>query len=152
MCVYVYFVSDVFLIVCAGVDDLLAQHIAHLFTRDPISLFSEKLEQDPDSETDHFEVLAMYKHACILTVFHVSLSVVFSSVQNIQSTNWQSMRFKPPPSHDSPIGWRVEFRPLDLSLTDFENAAFVVFVVLLTRAILSFRLNFYIPMSKVNTV
>ncbi len=56
MCVCVC-VSDV--CVCAGVDDLLAQHIAHLFTRDPISLFAEKLEQDPDSETDHFEV---YKH------------------------------------------------------------------------------------------
>ncbi len=73
------------------------------------------------------------------------------TLQNIQSTNWQSMRFKPPPSHDSPIGWRVEFRPLDLSLTDIENAAFVVFVVLVSRAILSFQLNFYIPMSKVST-
>ena len=36
-----------------------------------------------------------------------------------------------------------------MQLTDFENAAFVVFVVLLTRAILSFKLNFYIPISKV---
>ena len=62
------------------------------------------------------------------------------------------MRFKPPPSHDSPIGWRVEFRPLDLSLTAIENAAFVVFVVLVTRAILSFQLNFYIPMSKVSSI
>ena len=68
--------------------------------------------------------------------------------QNIQSTNWQSMRFKPPPPN-SPIGWRVEFRPLEVQLTEFENAAFVVFVVLLTRAILSFKLNFYIPISKV---
>ncbi len=42
--------------VCVGVDDLLAQHIAHLFIRDPISLFAEKLEQSPDNETDHFEV------------------------------------------------------------------------------------------------
>ena len=59
------------------------------------------------------------------------------------------MRFKPPPSHDSPIGWRVEIRPLDLSLTDFENAAYAVFFVLVTRTILHFRLNFYIPISKV---
>jgi len=35
-------------------------------------------------------------------------------------------------------------------MTDFENAAFAVFVVLLSRAILSFNLNFYIPISKVN--
>ena len=71
--------------------------------------------------------------------------------QNIQSTNWQSMRFKPPPPN-STIGWRVEFRPLEVQLTEFENAAFVVFVVLLTRAILSFKLNFYIPISKVGGV
>ena len=35
------------------------------------------------------------------------------SLQNIQSTNWQTMRFKPPPP-DSPIGWRVEFRPTEV--------------------------------------
>jgi glutamate--cysteine ligase catalytic subunit len=34
-------------------------------------------------------------------------------------------------------------------MTDFENAAFAVFVVLLSRAILYFKLNFYIPISKV---
>lgn len=34
-------------------------------------------------------------------------------------------------------------------MTDFENAAFVVFIVLLTRVILSFQLNFVIPMTKV---
>ena len=34
-------------------------------------------------------------------------------------------------------------------MTDFENAAFSVFVVLLTRAILAFNLNFYMPISKV---
>ena len=39
-----------------GLDDLMAQHIAHLFIRDPISLFAEKLEQDVERETDHFEV------------------------------------------------------------------------------------------------
>ncbi len=39
-----------------GLDDLLAQHVAHLFIRDPISLFAEKLEQDVEKETDHFEV------------------------------------------------------------------------------------------------
>ena len=58
------------------------------------------------------------------------------------------MRFKPPP-HNSGMGWRVEFRPMEVQLTDFENAAYVIFVVLLTRAILSFNLNLYIPISKV---
>lgn len=36
-----------------------------------------------------------------------------------------------------------------VQLTDFENAAYVTFVVLLTRVILSFDLNLLIPLSKV---
>lgn len=107
-----------------GIDDALAKHIAHLFIRDPLVVFSERVDQDDETSMDHFE--------------------------NIQSTNWQTMRFKPPPV-DSPIGWRVEFRSMEVQLTDFENAAYSVFIVLLTRAILSFNLNFYMPISKVCT-
>uniref|UniRef100_A0A674MJ83 Glutamate--cysteine ligase n=1 Tax=Takifugu rubripes TaxID=31033 RepID=A0A674MJ83_TAKRU len=107
----------------AGIDKLLAQHIAHLFIRDPISVFKERLNLDDENDSDHFE--------------------------NLQSTNWQTMRFKPPPPN-SDIGWRVEFRPMEVQLTDFENAAYVVFVVLLTRVILSYKLDFLIPLSKVD--
>ncbi|XP_061392080.1 glutamate--cysteine ligase-like [Musca vetustissima] len=106
-----------------GIDHLLAQHVAHLFIRDTVSLFSEKIHQNDEEDTDHFE--------------------------NIQSTNWQTMRFKPPPPNSS-IGWRVEFRPCEAQISDFENAAFVCFVVLLTRVILSYQLNFLIPISKVD--
>uniref|UniRef100_A0A674D1D3 Glutamate--cysteine ligase n=1 Tax=Salmo trutta TaxID=8032 RepID=A0A674D1D3_SALTR len=105
------------------IDKLLAQHIAHLFIRDPLSLFEEKIYLDDENESDHFE--------------------------NLQSTNWQTMRFKPPPPN-SDIGWRVEFRPMEVQLTDFENSAFVVFIVLLTRVILSYKLDFLIPLSKVD--
>uniref|UniRef100_A0A674EZB7 Glutamate--cysteine ligase n=1 Tax=Salmo trutta TaxID=8032 RepID=A0A674EZB7_SALTR len=107
----------------AGIDKLLAQHIAHLFIRDPLSLFEEKIHLDDENESDHFE--------------------------NLQSTNWQTMRFKPPPPN-SDIGWRVEFRPMEVQLTDFENSAYVVFIVLLTRVILSYKLDFLIPLSKVD--
>ncbi|CAF4882486.1 unnamed protein product [Pieris macdunnoughi] len=106
-----------------GIDHPLAMHVAHLFIRDSVSLFTEKVNQDDENDTDHFE--------------------------NIQSTNWQTMRFKPPPPN-SRIGWRVEFRPCEAQLTDFENAAYVCFVVLLTRVILSYRLNFVMPISKVD--
>jgi glutamate--cysteine ligase catalytic subunit len=58
------------------------------------------------------------------------------------------VRFKPPPPNSS-IGWRVEFRPMEVQLTDFENAAYVVFIVLITRVIMALNLNFYIPISKV---
>lgn len=59
------------------------------------------------------------------------------------------MRFKPPPPN-SPIGWRVEFRSMEVQISDFSNAAYSVFIVLLTRVILSFGLNFYMPISKVD--
>lgn len=104
-------------------DDLLATHFAHLFIRDPIVVFAEDLEELDLTKADHFE--------------------------NLQSTNWQHMRFKPPPA-GSDMGWRVEFRPMEIQITDFENAAFSIFIVLLTRAILSFNLNFYIPITKVS--
>jgi len=104
-------------------DDRLATHFAHLFIRDPIVIFSEDLKELDLNQTDHFE--------------------------NLQSTNWQHMRFKPPPA-DNSIGWRVEFRPMEIQVTDFENAAFSVFLVLITRAILSFDLNFYIPIARVD--
>ena len=43
-----------------GLDHLLAQHIAHLFIRDPVSLFAEKVEQDLEKDIDHFEVSQCY--------------------------------------------------------------------------------------------
>ena len=39
---------------------------------------------------------------------------------------------------------------MEVQMTDFENAAFAVFIVLLTRAVLSQNLNFYLPISKVD--
>jgi glutamate--cysteine ligase catalytic subunit len=106
-----------------GMDNLLATHFAHLFIRDPIVIFAEDLQELDLTKADHFE--------------------------NLQSTNWQHMRFKPPPP-GTDMGWRVEFRPMEIQITDFENAAFSIFIVLITRAILSFDLNFYIPITKVS--
>ena len=43
----------------------------------------------------------------------------------------------------------MEFRPLEVQLTDFENAAYAILVVLLSRCLLtlSHRFNVYMPMS-----
>ncbi len=38
---------------------------------------------------------------------------------------------------------------MEVQLTDYENAAFTVFCVLVLRVLLSFDLNIYVPMSKV---
>ena len=117
---------DVYAKLCAeGVDHHLARHVAHLFIRDPLVIYRELLHQEDTTSSDHFE--------------------------NIQSTNWQTMRFKPPPPSSPTTGWRVEFRSLEIQLSDYENAAFAVFVVLLTRTILSLRTNFYMPISLVDS-
>lgn len=113
-----------------GFDEPLARHFSHLFIRDPLVLFSERIDQDNTLQNDHFE--------------------------NIQLTNWQTLRFKPPAlypegSNISPTpGWRVEFRPMEIQLTDFENAAYSIFISLLSKAIIKFNPNFYIPISKID--
>ncbi|MBW0462468.1 hypothetical protein O181_002183 [Austropuccinia psidii MF-1] len=108
-----------------GVDPILARHIAHILIRDPLVVYSDSFEPTSIENTiDYFE--------------------------NLQSTNWQSVRFKPPPLNSSTIGWRVEFRTMEIQITDFENAAYSIFVALLVRTILFFDLNFYIPISKVD--
>jgi len=100
------------------------RHVAHLFCRDPLVVFEDRLDQSLEAESDHFE--------------------------SLQSTNWNTVRFKPPPPGSSSINWRVEFRSMELCLTDFENAANVVFVLLISRAILHLGLNLYMPISLVD--
>ncbi|TID29679.1 hypothetical protein CANINC_001798 [Pichia inconspicua] len=110
-----------------GFDEHLSRHFAHLFIRDPLVIFSERIEQDNMDSMDHFE--------------------------NIQSTNWQTLRFKVPSQDSTPgsnkPGWRVELRPMEISLTDFENAAYSVFSILLSRALLYFKINNYLNISLV---
>jgi len=113
------------LLLAAGIPDSVARHVAHLFTRDPLVIYEDKINIDDTKLSDHFE--------------------------NIQSTNWQSLRFKPPPLDkvDS-IGWRVEFRTMELQFTEFENAAYAVFVNLLIHVIRQGHFNFYMPISKID--
>jgi len=113
----------------AGIDPALSQHVAHLFVRDPLVIFEGSVKEvDDNIMTEHFE--------------------------SIQSTNWQTVRWKPPPPrlepNDPHIGWRTEFRSMEMQLTDFENAAYTVFIVLLSRAIIAFDLNLYLPLSRVD--
>lgn len=116
----------------AMLDYDLAKHFAHLYVRDPLVIFEEVVNQDNKHSTNHFE--------------------------NIQSTNWQTLRFKPPPlPEDDTInpsnlpGWRVEFRSMEVQLTDFENAAFATVIYLIVHTILNcnMTLNPYIPMSQI---
>jgi glutamate--cysteine ligase catalytic subunit len=111
-----------------GIDDRLAFHIASLFVRDPIPTYdyehSTEGEFNPRDSTAHFE--------------------------NLQSSNWNSMRFKPPPSLKSPIGWRVEFRTMDIQLTDFENSALIVLLGMVNNIINYFDIDFIMPISMID--
>ncbi len=111
----------------SGLDERLAFHIASLFVRDPIPTYDYELsgdDFDPKSSPAHFE--------------------------NLQSSNWNSMRFKPPPSLDSKIGWRVEFRTMDIQISDFENAALIVLLGLINNVVNHFDLDFLMPISKID--
>lgn len=107
----------------AEVPILFAKHIASLFVRDALVIFEDDLEQDNEVSNDHFE--------------------------NLQSTNWQSLRIKPPPPQSN-IGWRVEFRTMEIQITDFENAAFSVFMILLIGALRTGKFSLQMPISMVD--
>jgi glutamate--cysteine ligase catalytic subunit len=110
----------------AKIDQRLAHHIASLFVRDPIPTFDYEHDKDFDNSahTGHFE--------------------------NLQSTNWCSLRFKPPPSLTSTIGWRLEFRTMDIQLTDYENTALIVALTMVLNVFNHFDVNFIMPISKID--
>ena len=92
-----------------GVDEAMARHVAHLFIRDPLVIYEhDVMDATYIDRMNHFD--------------------------NIQSTNWQTVRFKPPMTHQK-LGWRVEFRPMEIQLREEENAALAVFIVLLCKMI-----------------
>ncbi|CAF1231429.1 unnamed protein product [Rotaria sordida] len=107
-----------------GMPETLSRHYGHLFIHDPLVVLEESLHTVDDTTSYHFE--------------------------NINSHVWNSLRLKPPPLNDTLTGWRVEFRPMDIQISDFENAALVVFVALLTRVIITYDLDLTIPISQVD--
>lgn len=112
-------------LVAGGMDDLLAFHFARILIRDPLMLCTEDLDE-----------------------LDLNTSYLFEMFQGL---TWQALRFKPPPPQNiHNVGWRVEFRCMEVQPTDFENAAFAIFIILLTRAVLAFDVDFYMPISMVD--
>ena len=115
-------------LVSNGMHSQLALHFAGMFTRDPIFLFKDHLSNNDENFVMNFELF--------------------------NCSNWRLLRFKPPPikseSSLNRIGWRVEFRPTELQLTDFQNTAFATFIILLTRAIIDKKLNFLVNITQVD--
>jgi len=118
------FIKEKAKILSVEIDEVLAKHLAFLFIQDPLVIFSNKIFVDDTTHTNHFE--------------------------NIQSTNWNNVRLKPPPSFDSEIGWRVELRTMEAQLTGNECVAFGMFSYFFALMVMKKEYNFYIPISKVD--
>ena len=103
-----------------GMSDRLAYHFAALFVPDSLVIYKGHTDYNEET-TEHFE--------------------------NLNSTNWNSVRFKPPPSLDSTIGWRVEFRTFDIQITDYENAALIALLNLMVQVLNSNKVNVSLPIS-----
>lgn len=105
-------------------DKKLIDHFATLFVRDNLCVFKGTLEHEINmNETKLFEA--------------------------IQSTNWNDVRFKPPPTMASSIGWRVEFRSMDVQLTSDLTFLMCHSVQVLSRMLIKLHdeINFYIPIT-----
>ena len=55
-------------LISAGIDPLLAKHIAHLFIRDPLVIYDNRIELDATQNSDHFEV-------CVLPLYSPKVSL-----------------------------------------------------------------------------
>lgn len=105
-----------------GMDEPLAVHFASVLSRDPLFLTRDDIQNMDGERTNLFDLL--------------------------YSGTWPTVRLKPPMDDTGP-GWRVEFRPIEIQLWNSDNAAFAIFMYLVSRAITVFHLNFYLPIAKV---
>ena len=88
-----------------------SKHYAHIFRKDPVVAYSNTDYENESCGSEFIDAL--------------------------QSTNWNSVRFKVPADGN---GWRVEFRPMEVQPTDMENAAFCLFIEGLILALCNSRL------------
>lgn len=108
-----------------GISPKLSEHFCNLLVRDPLVIFSEKINIDDKSDMSHFE--------------------------NINSTNWNALRFKLPRSSDGDTCFKIEIRTLDIQISPYENTSMICMILLTYALILcSNEINFIIPISKVD--
>ena len=72
--------------------------------------------------------------------------------ESINSCNWNDVRLKPPQNFNKKIGWLVEFRPMDIPITNKEKTAMIFMCTVFQRMIVDEQLgvNFYVPISVVD--
>lgn len=109
----------------SGMDEVMARYFAHLHLRDPLYL-STKAGRHEEVAPE-----AVHKSIC--------------------ASVWSHVRLKVPDAAEKGMGWRVEFRPMEVQFTDFGNAAFLIFLDLLRQVLkdMGERLELWMPMEKV---
>ena len=77
------------------IDENLLNHLGFLFARDALVIYKDRIEKIDENSTEHFEVIFLY--------FYLFKIIII--IKNIQSTNWNSVRFKPQPNLQSNYPW-----------------------------------------------
>ena len=108
----------------SGISENLATHFCNLLVRDPLVVFDKKINITDKKDMSHFE--------------------------NINSSNWNSLRFKLPRPADHDFSYKIEFRTCDVQLTPFENTSIINLIINLYNIIIKNKTNFIIPITKVD--
>jgi glutamate--cysteine ligase catalytic subunit len=102
----------------------LAEHFCNILARDPLVIFENKIKTAKNDRTN--------------------------LDSNFISTNWNSLRIKPPKEEDKDSCFKVEIRPCELQITPFENIAILELILLFYNSIMKYDVNFIIPITKVD--
>lgn len=92
-----------------GLDDLLSKHISHLFIRDPLVVFSETIDQDDTSSSDHFEVNFIYIFTFTQN-WAISISRIFSQRIGKPYGSNHRRRILPLDGESNSVAWRYRWQ------------------------------------------
>ena len=107
-----------------GISENLATHFCNLCVRDPLVIFEKKINIKDKNDMTHFE--------------------------NINSSNWNSLRFKLPRPADNDSSYKIEVRTSDLQLTPFENTSIIHLIIYFYQIIIQNKCNLIIPITKID--
>ena len=73
-----------------------------------------------------------------------------NALDKLIETDFNAIGLKPGKTADGKVCWRIEFRAMDIQLTDFENAALTIAMGMIANVINTFDLDFVLPISLVD--
>lgn len=103
-----------------GVPARLAYHVANILVHTPHFAFDENLGYNPETS----ELFCMFV-----------------------KKDWPAVRFRPPMGLKDETGWRIEFRPIEAQLSEFENFAAVTLMNYVIKILTEYDVNLSLPIS-----